>query len=263
MERRSGIAGPCIVVAVALSAVIAVTAQASPEIVSCYKTVKVEGVYKGHYKNKTCTEKASEEEVDLGGRANKYEFDAGEKWTVKGKTVKLVSAEVDVVCSKSAGSGTVLTPTQLSGVFRFNGCTERSSEPLPIGCNTYPESLEKDEINTRRLIGVIGEGAGGEVLVSFTRQAGTEPAPQESFAEFQCGGPVTSFNIYGTLSGRWTEAVNKTTKKGGIDFAVGTGEQELIEQFSNPISDELEEDPATLESTQSYKFADKYEMRQE
>lgn len=64
------------------------------------------------------------------------------------------------------------------------------------------------------------------------------------------------------MSGKWTEAVNKTTKTGGMDFAVGTGEQGLIEQFVNPVSKEPEEEAATLEAIQSFKFNADYEIRQ-
>ncbi len=251
--------------AFALSAVIAAGAQASTEIVSspvCVKAARVGKVYKGHYLDKHCTEPATPEEIGLGGKLNKYELDPGPGWVAKGKAVKheavkLLSAQVIIVCSKSGGSGEVLGPTRVQATFKFFGCENSHAQP----CTTH--GREADEIETKLLLGVIGESASKEVLVSFTgKETGsTEPAPAETFAEFECGGALLT--LHGTLSGRWTEKVNKMTKTGGIDFAVGTGEQGLIEQFVNQITDEPEEEAATLEATQSFKFNADYEMKQE
>jgi hypothetical protein len=266
MDRRIRIMGLCLTVAFALSGVIAANAQASTEIVSspvCVKAIKIVKGYTGHYRDKHCTEKASEEEINLGGKENKYELDPGPAWVakgkaVKGKAVKLVSAQLEIVCKKSGGSGEVLGPTRVQATFRFLGCTLPASEHR--FCTTH--AREPGEIETKVLLGVIGESASKEALVSFTgtEPGSTEPAPAETFAEFECGEIL--FTLHGTLSGRWTEAVNKMTKKGGIDFAVGTGEQGLIERFVNQISKEPEEEAATLEATQSFKFNAEYEIKQ-
>lgn len=264
MERRIGIAGLCLVAAFVLSGIVAAGAQASAEIVSspvCVKAVKVAKGYKGHYLDKHCTVKASEEEIDLGGVENKYELDPGPAWVGKGKAVKhlavkLLSAQLVIVCSKSGGSGEVLSPTRVQATFKFVDCENSHAQ----ACTTH--AREAGEIETKLLLGVVGESAGEEVLVSFTGKeaGGTEPAPAETFAEFECGGVPMA--LHGTLSGRWTEAANKMTRKGGIDFAVGTGEQGLIEQFINPVSKEPEEEAATLEATQSFKFNAEYEIKQ-
>jgi hypothetical protein len=267
MERRIRIVGLCLVVGFALSAVIAAGAQASTEIVSspvCVKASKGHLGYKGHYLDKHCTVKASEEEINLGGELNKYELDPGPGWVakgkaVKGKAVKILLAQGEIVCSKSGGSGMVLGPTRVQATLTFAKC---ESKKLFVPCTT--RGLPSGDIETKTLLGVIGEGAGKEVLVSFTGKeaGGTEPAPGEQFAEFDCGELIT-FDLHGTLSGKWTEAANEMTKKGGIDFAVGTGEQGLIAQFVAG-AEEPEEEAVTLEATQSFNFGkSEYEMKQE
>ena len=139
MERPIRIVGLCVIVAFALSAVIAAAAQASTEIVSspvCVKATKVGKVYKGHYLDKHCTEIAREEEIGFGGKQNKYELDPGPGWKAKGKTVKrgkalkLVSGKWEVVCAKSAGSGMVLGPTRVQATLTFSEC-ELTTLPSP------------------------------------------------------------------------------------------------------------------------------------
>ncbi len=265
MERRIRGVACCLMVACGLSAVVVSGAQAATEIVSspaCVKVVKTVHGYKGHFLDKHCTVTASEEEIDLGGKENKYELNPGPGWVAKGKAVKheavkLLSAQVIIVCSKSGGSGMVLSPTRVQATFEFSHCEDSHAQP----CTTH--GREVGEIETKLLLGVVGEGASKEALVSFTgKETGsTEPVPTETFAEFECGEVVVA--LHGTLSGRLTEATNKMTKKGGIDFAVGTGEQGLIEQLINPISKEPEEEAATLEATQSFKFGAEYEIKQD
>ena len=263
MERRIRIVGLCLIVALALSAVIAANANASTEmVVGCLKIEKgSNNAYHGHYLNKTCTEAATPEEIGLGGKQNKYELGAGAKWKAKGakgKEIKLVSAQhKQVACAKSAGSGMVLGPTRVQATFVFSACTNGEAHR----CTT--PGRKEGEIETKLLLGVVGESASKEALVSFTgKEAGsTEPTPAEPFADFECGG--VAFTLHGTLSGRWTEAVNEMTKVGGIAFAPGTGEQGLIWQFVNPNNNEHEEEAVTLEATQSFKFKATYEMKQE
>ena len=257
MERPIRIVGLCLVVALALGAFIATSAEASTEIVSfpvCVKAPKTSKIYDGHYLDKRCTEVSATDE-------GKYELEPGPAWVAKGKAVKhlavkLLSAQVVIVCSKSGGSGTVLSPTRVQATFKFTGCEDSHAQP----CTTHGRPA--GEIETKLLLGVVGEGAGREALVSFTaKEAGsTEPAPAQTFAEFECEELLLA--LHGTLSGRWTEGVNTTTKKGGIEFAPGTGEQGLIEQFVNPVSQEPEEEAATLAAIQSFKFNADYEMKQ-
>jgi hypothetical protein len=242
--------GLCLIVTFALGAIISEGAQASTEIAICTKVEKSpDKLYHGHYLDKKCT-------VASGTNEGKYEYDVGARFSEKGNAVKLVSAQLEVACKKSRGSATVLDPTRFQATFTFLKCTK--------GRHSYctTQGLKPGEIETKLLLGVIGENAGKEVFVSFTgKEAGsTEPAPAESFAEFECG--ETRFVLHGTLSGRWTGVVNTPTKGGGVNFAVGAGEQGLIEQFINPISKEPEEEAASLEATQPYKLSH-YEMKQD
>ncbi len=252
MGSRIRILGLCVIAGFVLSMVVIASAQASTEIRACVKAEKSSKEYVGRFEDKQCTVEAP------GGRGGKYELDVGGKWVGRGKKkVKLVSAHAEIVCATSRGSGTLLGPTRLQGTLLLLKCAEGKS-----ACTT--QGHKAGEIETKLLLGVIEEGAGREVLVSFTgKEAGsTEPAPMERFAEFECEG--TAFDLHGTVAGRWTEPVNIMNKKGkgGIDFAVGTGEQGLIEQFVNPISEDPEEDAATLEGSQEWKMP-RYEMKQE
>lgn len=264
MVRRTWIVGLCLIVALAVSALIAAGAEASTEIVSSPVCVKANKSgsgknYSGHYIDKRCTIKASEEEIALGGKLNKYELDPGPTWKGKGHavkhvTAKLVSAQMEILCKKSVSSGMVLSSTRVQATFKFSGC---STGPTHQVCTTH--GREQGEIETKPLLGVVGEGAGNEPVVSFTGKeaASTEPAPAQTFAEFECA--EVPFTLHGTLSGSWIE-VGKMSKKGGIDFAVGTGEQGLIEQFPNAVTEETEEEAITLEATQLFKFGADYEM---
>jgi hypothetical protein len=252
MERRIRILGLCVIAGFLLSMVAGATAQASTEILACVKAQKSNKGFSGRYEDKQCTVEAP------GGTGGKYELDVGGKWVGRGKKkVKLVSAGAEIVCATSRGSGTLLGPTRLQGTLLLLKCAEGKS-----ACTT--QGHKAGEIETNVLLGALEEGAGREVLVSFTgREAGsTEPAPMERFAEFECGG--TRFDLHGTVSGKWAGAVNELVKNGdgGIEFALGSGEQELIEQFVNPISEEPEEVTATLEGSQAWKMP-KYEIRQE
>jgi len=258
--RHIRIVGLCLTMALLLGAVVSVGARASTEFVSCVKTEKVGKFFKGHYDNGTCTEKASEEEVNKGGNRNKYELDVGAKWSAKNARrteMKLDLGGGEVVCLKSAGSGTWLSSTRVSATFRFGKCEGSEFESL---CTSPGDKA--GEIETKPLLGVLGENASREVFVLFTGEevGSIEPAPAETFAEFECGG-IASFTLHGTLSGRWTEAVNTSTKTGGIVFAPDVGEQDLVAVFPNAMSGEAEEGPATLESEQSLKFKYKYELR--
>ncbi|HTY98147.1 MAG TPA: hypothetical protein VMB91_13970 [Solirubrobacteraceae bacterium] len=260
MVGRIRTLGLCLVAALSLGALSAAGAQASAEITArCFKTAKgANHSYHGHYLNKTCTEEASAEEIGLGGKSNKYEFGFGETWSAKGAALKLVTAQgPEVKCVKSAGSGTILGPARVEATFTFSKCGSLESI-----CTT--PGLKSGYIATKPLIGVVGENGDGEVQVSFTGKEAnsTEPAPAETFAEFDCLGEAVHLALHGTLSGKWTEAPNKLTKTGGIEFAAGTGEQGLIEQFPNITSGETEEEAATLELTQRFKFKDQYELKQ-
>src|SRR5208282_5226716 len=122
---------------------------------------------------------------------------------VKGKAVKLITAQLEIVCKKNSGSGMVLGPTRVQATLNFSACAD-SHEHTP--CTTH--GREVGEIETKLLLGAIGESHSKEALVSFTgtEPGSTEPAPAETFAEFECHEVL--FTLHGTLSGRWTEAVN-------------------------------------------------------
>ena len=141
----------------------------------------------------------------------------------RGLALKIHSANVELECLKSTGSGVVLSPTRVEETFSFTKC-----QALEAPCETPGHVI--GQIETKPLLGVVGENASKEAFVSFTgMEAGsTEPAPQETFAEMECGG-FAKLTLHGTVSGKWTEAVNKPTKTGGIQFTVASGEQDLIE----------------------------------
>ena len=265
MERRIRIVGLCLLVAFALSAVAVASAQASVEIGQCVKQVKGAKGYKGHFKNKQCTEKATPEEIGLGGKANKYNFEPGgapnPAFTAKGKEVKLTVGELEVKCKSSEASGTVrggTGPGTLEASLDFKGCIQPKAENKK--CSTHGK--EAGEIQTKQLVGSLSENAGKEAVFTFDgKTKGDVGSETEIAPEFECR--ETLYKLTGTLTGKDLQTANTPSKKGGLEFTTAVGTQNLEAAFKNPFTAEEEKEALSLVFTQTIKFQGSYELNVE
>ncbi len=266
MERRIRIVGLCLMVAFALSAVAVASAQASVQIGQCVKTVKGGKGYKGHFKNKDCTEAASPEEIGIGGKANKYNFEPGgapnPAFTAKGKEVKLTLGELEVKCKSSEAAGTVrggTGPGTLEAQFDFKSCVQPKSANQK--CSTHGK--EAGEIQTTKgLIGSLTEKAAKEAVFTFDgKEKGDVGNEKEIFAEFEC--KETLYKVHGTLAGKDLQTENVPSKKGGVEFSSAVGTQNLVAVFPNPFTEVEEEEAVSLVFTQTIKFQGSYELKVE
>src|SRR4051812_24152320 len=111
MERRIRIVGLCLVAVLALCAVASSGAQASTELGRCIKKSKTATGFKGHNTDKECLVEASPEEVGKGGKANKYEWEAGpggnSEFTSKGNSPTIATEQFEITCKKVEGKGRV------------------------------------------------------------------------------------------------------------------------------------------------------------
>jgi hypothetical protein len=278
MERRIKIVGLCLLAAFALSAVVAVaSAQATVEIGKCVKTVKGPKGFKGRYVGKDCKpglppegEEASSEEIGLGGKNNKYEWEAGANgntsYTATGtepaKTVTILEGELEIVCKSSEATGAVRGATgegTLEAKFDFKGCNQPKSPGGKQKCSTHGKEI--GEIESKTLIAGLSENVAKEPQLAYVaKEHGTTGNAELTWAEFEC--KETTYKLTGTLTGKDTTETNKPGKKGGVDFVVGTG-QELVAHFPNPFNNtETEEEAAKLVFAQKLKFGANYELRQ-
>ncbi len=265
MERRIRIVGLCLMVAFALSAVAVASAQASVEIGQCVKTVKGAKGYKGHFKNKQCTEKASPEEIGIGGKANKYNFEPGgapnPAFTAKGKAVTLKVGELEVTCKSSEANGTVrggTGPSTLEAQFDFKSCIQPKAANKK--CSTHGK--EAGEIQTKQLVGSLTEKAAKEGVFTFDgKTKGDVGSETEVALEFEC--LETLYKVHGTLAGKDLQTENVPSKKGGVEFTTAVGTQNLVAVFPNPFTEVEEEEAVSLVFTQTIKFQGSYELKVE
>lgn len=261
MERRIRIVGLCLIVAFALSAVVASAAQASVQLGQCVKVTKNgEGLYKGHFKDKNCTEAATEEEIALGAKGNKYNFEGGPghlgKFTAKGKEVAFKSGQLEIKCKKSSGEGQVRNFDTISARFRFVSCV---NVPRSTKC-TSPKS-NSGEIETKELVGALGENAKKETMITFEhKKSGIEGNPAEPWTEFDCA--ESKFTVSGSLGTKSTQVVNAISKKGGLESSEVFGEQKLEASFPNPLTNEPETEAIALSYGSGWKYEESYEIKQ-
>ncbi len=272
--RRFKSAGLCLVAVLALTAVMASGAQAG-QIGKCVKVAKTGKAYKGHYLEKYCKMHASPEEVAIGGKQNKYEWQASAvaiPFASEGGASHWKGAAGEFACERVADKGEYL-PGGVKDTDRltFTGCIVKPFEEL---CTSYG-AANAGEIVTNELAstfidhgekGLSGkEPAAGEVWEQETA-AGTSTDPVFGvgpwIASFECFG--IPFALSGSISGVVEKAyVNAKLKAGkpGRNGKFGkptfkeafteTGaEQDLQTTFINPTKEnKVESGPLVLEFT--------------
>ncbi len=252
--KRIRIVGLCLVAMFAFSAMVVSVAQAS-EVGICARVEKTGKVFKGQYLEKGCLEKASNEEVEKGGKGNRYEWTsaAGHTYTLKGGTVSLrmpgYTLAAEITCkSKSAGTGE--WTGQTTGVYTIllHGCTlnvtggkctseglspgEIETSALDVTLIGYPETREQEKLNEETLeVESYPVGpAEGRVWVEYS------PAPGYPYAEYVCE-PGVMFRTQGTLAGlligHVASPVNAMRELAETSYGPGQGVQDLYSEFSN------------------------------
>jgi len=247
--KRFKIAGLCLVAVFAVSAFAASGAQAGT-LGKCVKVTKEGKVYKGHFLDKLCQTAATAEEVEKGGKKNKYNFVEAKnvKFTSSGGLSTLKGAAGEITCETNTDSGEFLNGKENRDVFTFHGCVLSVT-----GGKCTSVGAAEGEIVTNTLTshlidhgekGMSGkEPAVGEVWLEFTNTP-----PQPYLAVFTCA-PGITFKVTGSVSGT-IGPVNKATKAGKpgkkpkytfvIKFAKEVGEQDLLSTFNNPLEENKE-----------------------
>ena len=222
--------------------------------------------FKGRYKDKICSEaeKASPEEVGLGGPSNKYEWHAGPganpafsgKTGKTSKVIKFTSGQLEVVCKSSEASGGVRGAETIEASFSFKKCLQPKNEKKP--CGTHGK--EAGEIVTDKLLGKLSEGLSKEPLITFAHLHAGVANPEEPWVEFEC--IEKKFTVTGSLGGKSIQVENEMTKKSGVEFTELVGEQGLIAEFPNPFnSEEKEKEPLTVVFEEAFKPVASFELR--
>ena len=112
---------------VALCGMVAAGAEAAPEIGRCVTVAKSGRLYMGHYLDKSCNTQASPQEINNGGSANRYEWEAGPggdggTYTTKGKGGQIKTSRFPVNCKKTLGQGAILSTGTVDAKLTFTGC---------------------------------------------------------------------------------------------------------------------------------------------
>ena len=266
-------AGLCLTAVLALTAVMASGAQAG-QIGKCVKVAKTGKAYKGHYLDKYCKTHASPEEEAIGGKENKYEWQASAvtiPFTSGGPASLWKGAAGEFACERLADKGEYLSGgVKDTDTLTFTGC---GLKPFEEPCTSY--GAASGEIKTNQLAstfidhgekGLSGkEPAPGEVWEQETA-AGTSTDPVFGMgswlANFECFG--IPFALSGSISGVVEKAyVNAKLKAGkaGKNSKLGKptfkeaftekgAEQDLQLTFVNPSKEnKVESGPSVLEFT--------------
>ncbi len=273
MERRIRIVGLCLLAVFALSAAVAASAQATVEIGKCKKVMKGAKGFHGRYVGKKCApglappngtgEEATPEEIGGGGKANKYEWEPGAggsgTYLAKGKQVKIVKGGLEIECKNSVvTAGAIKGAQTLEAKFNFKTCTQLKTT-TKLKCGTH--NKEPGEIESKNLLGTLSENVAKEPLIAYAHLKSGVAVPEEPWMEFEC--KQTAYVISGTLTGKDTSEPNVPSKKSGIKFAEGLGEQGLIATFPNPLNEEeTEKESITVSFEQGDKLESTYELRQ-
>jgi hypothetical protein len=246
--KRIRIVGLCLVAVFALSAMIASTASAG-EYGVCAKVAKTGKVYKGKWIDKACeVTKASAEEVEKGGKKNKYEWvsAAGDKATATTKTAVLSSAGGSITCKSSTATSEILGWQKGNNVSLFKECvlSVTGGKCTSFNFNEKGEEIPtagEGEIKTYTLdTGLLDHGTKGasglepkegetwtEILADPGNPTGigAENAGEHLQAQYVCA-PGVVFQTSGTLSGKSTP-VSKMESKFALEFKAGVEEQDL------------------------------------
>ena len=181
--KRIKIAGSCLLVACAFSAMVAASAWATaPEYGRCLKAEKIGKTYNGGFTDSKCT-KAS------GTNTGKYKWipgaEKGEFTTAGGVGVLTQVSGAGVECQKETSNGHFVpgnNKEEAGVVVRFTGC-----KSLELPCET--EGAAKGELVTNELEGIVGWAN------KASKKTDLELYPAKSvssgfFIEFHCSGLV-------------------------------------------------------------------------
>ncbi len=249
--------------AAALSCALIASGAQAGEYGHCVKTERTFKVFKGQYLDKGCTKKATIQETQVGGSANKWNWEPGPGpslgLSAKGKAVTLqLSGEGgSITCEKHTSTGQLSSSKEASMQITFIGCTWsvtgescESTGQIP-GWVVWPVFDRLVDHGERGHGG--GEPAEGEVWSEFT------VFPN---AEFTCGAAKTSFVVFDSVAGVTSgKSVNAMGKKDATAFGAGKGEQNLELFFDNPATNKLERLHATLTAEDAVLFTERIEVR--
>jgi hypothetical protein len=181
--RRLGLAGACLLVALALSATaVASASAAAPEYGRCKKLTAVGKVFHGKYSDSKCTKAVTKEEEATKG---KFEWVPGVEKAIQtskgGKAVLEESGKFEVGCESEESRGEYSGTKDVKHlIVKFKKC-----EAPGLVCTS--EGHEKGELETRSLEGrVVWEN-------EKAKKAAFELFPEggSDFIEFNCGGTLT------------------------------------------------------------------------
>ncbi len=249
--KRIRMVGLCLVAMFAFSAMVVSAAQAG-QVGICATVARTHKVYKGEYIGKNCLEKASNEEVETGGTANRYEWTsaAGHKYTAKGPTVHLRmpgTINAEVTCKSSTAEGEWTGPTTGVDTILFHGCKlsltggkctseglspgEIQTSALDVTLVTYPETREQEKLNEETHVVESYPVGPAEERAWLEYSA----APGHPYAEFVCE-PGVMVRTLGTLAGlvigHVASPFNAMRQMVQTSFGPGIGVQDLYSEFS-------------------------------
>lgn len=242
---------------VALCGMVAAGAEAAPEIGRCVTVAKSGRLYMGHYLDKSCNTQASPQEINNGGSANRYEWEAGPggdggTYTTKGKGGQIKTSRFPVNCKKTLGQGAILSTGTVDAKLTFTGCE--------LGTHTKEECHSNGagagEIDTGNLLGTVVEKPGKEIFVEYEPPRGEGP-----WAQFECAPhDRPKVEVEGEVTAQWAGIADVSVKKSLIEAGATVGEQFLIAEYLT-LSREEEEEEAVITFTQTVKFGERYEIR--
>jgi hypothetical protein len=239
--KRIGMAGLCLMVMVAFSAIAASSAFAA-EYGVCVKASKVEKEYTGEYTEKNCQNESAT-------ASGKYEWVPGPgpepKYTGKTGVVTLTGAAGAIECKKSVSTGEITGPKSDTDVFTFSQCTTKGAPCTTVRLNgkgQWEEVGTVGDIETLKLnTTLIGHGeafeqlgpdgepeklvepAEGEIWTLFT--SSEESGPYKGlWAAYNCR-EVARIFTGGELAGVTTENLTTTFEEGkGLQDLFGEAE---------------------------------------
>lgn len=229
----------------------------------CVKAERAAKVFKGHYLDKGCTKKATIQEVDVGGSANKWNWETGPgtnpKLTAKGKITSLVVGGEGgtITCAKHTSTGQVTSSKEASMQITFTGCTRGITEEPCETAGQAPGAVVWPVFDRLVDHGEHGHGGGEPVEGEVWSELTLFPN-----AEFSCGTEGASFVLFDSLAGVTSgKSINGMGRNDATAFGMGKGEQNLEVFFTNPATSKDERLHATLTAEDMVKFEERIEVQ--
>lgn len=236
--KRIGIVAPCLVAALATSALAAASASAEPQYRSCVKaTYKVGKTYKdGTFEDKECTKPLAGGPYKLVAVQPRTEFTGKSKGATFTAEVEVADTETGeplaVTCKKATDTGTIVAPEVSKETFTFEKCVVKGTT-TPCGTagtiKSQPQESEPFFANSHR-----------ETVVELFVPAG---APYY-FASFECA--ARKVTLYGFAIATVTGDVNKAGKTYTLTFATSATTQKQEPQHLWYPPEEREVGPFSL-----------------